>query len=169
MASLDLEKKALWSSTFIQVDLGGELLLGPLGTAKAKYLPGDNTISSGGWSAGLNVFGRAVYLPSSSDRGPRLFPFVSLGPQYMFLHNNGKGTSEAIQEYGYSDGWNEGVLLMAGSVGVEWQMDQFTLTPELRFPLFGWNSSSWEPHGRDVSMDGGPGFIAFSLRVSKRL
>jgi hypothetical protein len=87
----------------------------------------------------------------------------------MFLHNNGKGDSPAITEYDYGDGWNEGVFMIAASLGVDLQFEGFTLTPEFRFGLFGWNSSSWEPRGRDVTMDGGPGYTAFSVRFSKRL
>jgi hypothetical protein len=170
VVSLDLEKKAVWKSPNLRFDLGGELLLGPTGKAKADYLSGDNTISSGGWSAGLNLFGRLAYNPSSPTAGGvHILPFVSLGPQYMFLHNNGKGNSPAIDQYDYSGGWNEGIILLAASAGVEFQFDAFALTPEFRFGLFGWNSSSWEPQGRDVTMNGGPGFIAFSIRISRHL
>jgi len=169
VVSLSLEKKALAEAGHFNLDLGGELLLGPLGSAKANYISGDNKISSGGWAVGLNTFCRAVYMPSSTGNSNSFFPFISLGPQYMYLHNNGKGDAPAIQQYHYSDGWNEGVLLLAASIGVDFHLDNVVLTPELRFPLFGWNSTDWEPGGRDVSMDGGPGFIAFGLRVAKRL
>jgi len=165
--SLSLQKKAVRQMEHFDFDLGGELLLGPFGNAKATYLPGDNVISSGGWAAGLNFYGRAVYKPSGTDN--RIYPFAGIGPHYMFLHNNGKTVGTAATEYGYSDGWNEGVLLVGLSLGVEMQMQSYTLTPELRLGLFGWNSSSWTPHGRDVSMNGGPGFIAFSLHLSKKL
>ena len=170
VVSIDLEKKGAWQISAFQFDLGGELLLGPTGKAKGIWLPGDDVISSGGWSAGLNAYGRAFYMPPSQTGAVRLYPFLSLGPHYMFLHNNGKGTGPHASEsgYNYKDGWNEGVLLLASSIGVDLSFDRFVLTPELRFGLFGWNSSSWEPQGSDVSMNGGPGFFAFSVRVSRR-
>jgi hypothetical protein len=112
-----------------------------------------------------------VYIPPSQSGAVRFYPFISFGPQYMFLHNNGKGTGPYASEsgYNYTDGWNEGVLLFASSIGVDLSFDRFVLTPELRFGLFGWNSSSWEPHGSDVTMNGGPGFFAFSVRISRQL
>jgi len=168
--SIDLEKKAAWQINAFQLDLGGELLLGPAGKAKGTWLPNDDVISSGGWSAGLNAFARIVYPLPSQTGDVRLSPFLSLGPQYMFLHNNGKGTGPYASEsgYNYQDGWNEGVILLASSVGVDLSFHRFVLTPELRFGLFGWNSSSWEPHGSDVTMNGSPGFFAFSVRVSRQ-
>jgi len=168
--SIDLEKKGAWQINTFQFDLGGELLLGPTGKAKGIWLPGSDVISSGGWSAGLNVYGRAVYIPPSQTGAIRFYPFLSLGPHYMFLHNNGKGTGPYASEsgYNYKDGWNEGVGLLASSIGVDLSFDSFVLTPELRFGLFGWSSSSWEPQGSAVSMNGSPGFFAFSARVSKR-
>lgn len=167
VVSVSLEKKAFRRIAHFDFDLGGELLLGPFGKTKAPYLSGDNTISSSGWAAGLNVYGRAVYRPSGQDN--RFFPFAAIGPQYMFLHNNGRSDGAYASEYGYSDGWNEGVILMNLSLGVEIQLQGFTLAPQLSFGLFGWNSSSWTPHGRDVTSDGSPGFIAFSLHLSKKL
>ncbi|MDO6432758.1 hypothetical protein Q4E93_19280 [Flavitalea sp. BT771] len=174
IVSISLEKKGAWQVSAFQFDLGGELLLGPTGKAKGAWLPGDDVISSGGWSAGLNAYGRAVYMPPSQTGAVRFYPFVSLGPQYMFLHNNGKGTGPYASEsgYNYTDGWNEGVILFTSSIGVDLSFDKWdkwVLMPELRFGLFGWNSSSWEPRGSDVSMNGGPGFLAFSVRVSRRL
>ncbi len=170
VVSLNLEKKSLREVHNIHFDLGGELLFGPTGKAKGTWLPDDDVISSGGWSAGLNAYVRAVYVPVAETKGLHLFPFLSLGPQYMFLHNNGKGTgpyaSEAV--YDYKEGWNEGVVLLAGSVGVDLQSGSFVLTPEIRFGLFGWSSSSWEPGGGGATMDGGPGFTAFSVRVAKK-
>jgi hypothetical protein len=167
--TFNLEQKGIASMTHFQFDLGGELLLGVAGGTHADYLGGDNAISSGGFAAGINAYGRAVYLPTATGKGVRVYPFVSAGPHYMFLHNNGKGSSSAIGEYDYGNGWNEGVLMMAASLGVDFQFEGFTVTPEFRFGLFGWNSSSWAPGGRDVTMNGGPGFTAFSVRLSKRL
>jgi hypothetical protein len=167
--ALDLERKGVWKTTAVQFDLGGELLFGPTGKAKGIWLGDDQVISSGGWSAGVNAYVRAVYTPSQTG-SVRVFPFLSLGPHYMFLHNNGKvkGAIASEPAYGYTDGWNEGVTLIAGSVGADLAFDHFVLTPEFRFGLFGWNSSSWEPHGAGVTMNGGPGFTAFSVRIAKR-
>jgi len=165
VVSLSLEHRAFRKIDHFDFDLGGELLLGPFGNAKASYLSGNNTISSGGWAAGLNFYGRAVYRPSNQEN--HIYPFAGIGPQYMYLHNSGKGSGTAGQTYGYADGWNEGILLFALSLGVEMQLEGYTLTPELRLGLFGWNSSSWTPHGKDVGMNGGPGFFALGIRLSK--
>lgn len=164
----NLEKKGAWKSQSFRFDAGGELLLAPAGKAKGIWLPGDDVISSSGWGIGVNAYGRAVYIPPTSSQSVKFFPFISLGPHYMFLHNSGKGAGTYAKEYNYQDGWNEGITLIASSIGVDLAFDDFVLTPEFRFGLFGWNSSSWEPHGADVTMDGGPGFTAFSVRLSKK-
>jgi len=167
VVSLHLEKKAFRRTEHFDFDLGGELLLGPFGKTKAPYLPGDNTISSGGWAAGLNFYGRAVYRPAGNEN--RFFPFAGIGPHYMFLHNNGRAEGVAATEYGYTDSWNEGVVLADLSLGIEMELEGCTLTPQLSLGLFGWSSSGWMPHGRDVTMDGSPGFVAFSLHLSKKI
>jgi hypothetical protein len=168
--AFDLEKRSVWKTQNLHFDLGGELGIGLAGKAKGIWLPDDDVISSGGWSAGLNAYVRAVYVPSGRTGGIHVYPFLSLGPQFTILYNNGKNTGSFASKpyYGYTDGWSEYLTMLVASIGADFQFDSFVLTPEFRFGLFGGAFTNWEPNEGGVDKDGGPSFTSFSLRLSKR-
>lgn len=169
--TLSLEKRSLLQAGSIHFDAGGELLLGIGGKAKGDWLPNEEVISGGGIAAGVNGFFRAAY-PLAAGHNLSISPFIGLGPQFVFLHNNGKNVGEQFASntyYHYTDGWNEYVLLLNGSVGINFEFPGFSLTPELRFGIVGYSSSNWKPNEDGVDMDGLPGFLGFSIKISKKL
>jgi hypothetical protein len=111
---------------------------------------------------------KAVYtLPDG--HGPRIGLFAGLGPQISLLHNNGKNVGEfaSAAYYSYTDGWNEYLYMLNGVIGANFELSSFVLTPELRFGITGFSSTSWGPNERGVTMDSSPGLLGFGVKLSK--
>lgn len=167
---LNLGRRGLFTSGPFRWDADGQLQLGIVGKAKGEWLPNDETISGGGFAAGIVATLKAVYtLPAG--HGPHIGVFGGLGPQVSMLHNNGKdaGTFASAAYYNYTEGWNEYLFMLQGRIGVDLAFSGFTLTPELHFGITGFSSTSWEPNERGVSMDSSPTLLGFSVTISRPL
>jgi len=170
MITLSIEKKSLFKAGPLHFDLSGDLLLGISGKAKGEWLPDDDVISGGGKAAGINVLLKAVYpLPVSGK--VRIAPFVGLGPQFTFLHNNGKDAGEfgSLPYLSYTDGWNEYVLLFNGAAGVNFEFSSITITPAFHFGLVGTSFTDWGPNEDGVQMESMPVNTGVSVKVGFRL
>jgi hypothetical protein len=165
---LSLRRQSLFIAGDFRFDADGELQLGIVGKTRANWLPGDAAISGGGLAIGIGGYMKAVYTLPHSD-GPAIGVFGGLGPQISLLHNNGKNVGEFASEpyYSYTDGWNEYLYLLNGVIGANIELSSFVLTPELRFGITGFSSTSWEPNERGVTMDSSPTLLAFSVKLSK--
>lgn len=169
-------KKAFYDQTapdkicYFDFDLGGELLAGPFGKTTGDWLPEDETISSGGIAAGINAYFRSAIVINTS-KNFSLAPFLSLGPQFTVVHNNGKGTGSfgSRPYYKYAEGWTEFILLLNASLGIGLEFPHFAVTPEIRLGVTGTSSTDWEPNGGGVDMDGAPGFWAVSIKITRKL
>ncbi len=166
---LNLEKKAFVQLNKIDLDLGGELLFGPGGKTKGDWLPQEEDVSEGGWMAGINGMVKAAYaLPGGGQLG--LAPFLGLGPQFSMLHNKGtdKGDFAPASYYSYSGGWNEYVLLLNGTAGIDIRFSSFTLTPQVHLGIIGYSFTDWEPNEEGVEMETSPRMFGFSLKIARR-
>jgi hypothetical protein len=151
-------------------DANGEFIFGFAGKTKADWITGEPTASSGGFSAGLNGQFKALLILEKS-KGLSLAPFIGLGPQFIFIRNNGKdieGSAKAAY-YDYGDGWNEFLGHLVFSAGINIQTESFTLVPELRVGFAGFSSSSWSPNEDGVSQDGTPAYFGFGIKLLRRL
>lgn len=155
---------------FFDFDFGAELLLGPFGKTTGDWIPDDETISSGGIAAGINAYLKTAIVISTT-KNLSLAPFLSLGPQFTVIHNNGKGTGTFASRsyYHYTEGWTEYVLLLNSSLGIGIELPQFSITPEIRFGLTGTSSTNWEPNTGGVDMEDAPGFWGVSIKLTKKL
>jgi len=161
-------RRALFTSGAFHWDIDGQLQLGLSGKAKGAWLPNDETISGGGLAIGIGACLKMVY-PLQAGNGPHIGVFGGLGPQISMLHNNGKNVGDfaSAAYYGYTDGWNEYLYMLSGVLGVHLEFSGFTLTPELRFGITGFSSTTWEPNERGVSMDSSPTLLGFSVKISR--
>lgn len=154
----------------IALDAGANLLLGFKGQTKADWLAGEPVASGGGLSVGLDAWCKALLLLPAT-KTLRVAPFISLGPQFMMIHNNGKdlaGTAAETQ-YHYDEAWNEYLTSLAMGLGVNLEAGNLTLIPQIRFGLTGFGSSSWYPNGDGVTSQGAPAFWSASFTVTKKL
>lgn len=160
---LGLEKKGLFSAGPLQFDLGGDLMIGPYSTAKGVSLPGEEQISSGGYSVGLE----GAFTVAWPLAGEAITPHIGVGPQIAMLHN--KGTTKGnFAPANYSDPWNEFMFIGMLTAGVDFKAGSFIVTPALQIGLGGASTSDWKPNEDGVDMDGMPGMIGFSLTLAKR-
>lgn len=155
---------------FFDFDLGAELLFGPLGKTTGDWVPDDETISSGGIAVGINAYMKGAVV-ATITRHLNLTPFLSLGPQFTMIHNNGKGTGPFASRsfYRYTEGWNEYVLLLNAALGVGIEFPKFAITPEIRFGITGTSSTDWEPNAGGVDVEEAPRFWGVSVKVTKKL
>lgn len=171
VAGLNLEKKGVLHAGDIYFDAGGELLFGPGGKSKGEWLPGEDVISSGGFTLGLNGIFKAAYPLAGNMGSPiHITPVAGLGPQVLMLHNNGKNTGAfaSAQYYNYTDGWNEYLFVLQAAAGVDVQLSSFTLTPEIHVGVAGFSSTSWQPNEDGVEMERAPHTLMFAVRLTKK-
>jgi hypothetical protein len=167
---LNLDKKSVLQAGSFRFDIDGELMVGPGGKTKGKWLPGDEQVSGGGWTLGLGGLFKAAY-PFTPGKGRGITAALGLGPQFVILHNNGKnpGRLASRSYYDYTSGWNEFIILLQATAGVDLQFGSFVLTPELRFGITGFSSTDWEPNEDGVEMDSSPHMLGFRIKIAKKL
>lgn len=163
LITLGLEKKDLFNAGPLQFDVGGDLLIGPYSTAKGVSLPGEEKISTGGYSLGL----QGAFTVAWPLAGEAITPHIGVGPHIAMLHN--KGTTKGdFAPANYSDPWNEFIFIGELTAGVDFKAGGFIVTPAVHVGLGGASTSDWKPNEDGVDMNGGPGMIGFSLKLAKR-
>jgi hypothetical protein len=165
-----IHKKGVFQWSALRADITGEVSIGLGGKTTGEWLPGEETISSGGFSAGLGGAFALAY-PIRSPGKVTITPSFGLGPQFLISYCNGKGLGKQFASnayYAYNEGWTEYVLMLTGTLGCTFSLQGLDLTPSLQFGIIGTSISNWEPNEEGVDMESSPTMLAFCIRVGKK-
>jgi len=162
--------KVLWKWGPLDAGLYGEALIGLAGKTTGEWLPGEETISSGGISGALGAGLKVAYsIKTGTDF--TISPSFGLGPQFTVLYCDGKGLGPQFASktyYHYDEGWTEYLVQLNGSLGCSLGWSAFEIIPELRFSTFGTSFTNWQPNEEGVDIEKSPGMLAFAVRFRKK-
>ena len=127
----------------------GELNFGIIGGTKDELSSSEETISSGGITAGFALLGK-VAMPLELSPPMTIAPYLASGFQFVVFNSNGKEVNETFENMSYQDGWDEFLILLPLSLGADVDFGQFILGMDLRFVVLGAGFTDWEPKGREI-------------------
>lgn len=163
-------KKGVFQWSALRADLTAEVLIGLGGKTIGEWLPEEETISSGGFTAGLGgTFTVAYPLPPSGNIS--ITPSFGIGPQFLASYCNGKGLGDQFAGntyYFYNEGWTEYLLMLTTTLGCTFAFGELEITPSLQFGLIGTSFTNWEPNEDGVEMETSPSMWGFGISVGKK-
>ena len=143
--SLGIEKKSAWQKNNVVFDLGGELT-GNFGISTDSKVSGNGAAkNSSGYGLGVKGLFKAGYsLPNG------IVPLVGLGPYFTYLNS---GVEDADGNYIYG---------IQASLGVDFPIKRFVITPEIAFGVASWGGSD------EMGQNGQPGLFEVKIKVARR-
>lgn len=160
---------------FIDADFGADLMFNPSAKTTANWLnDNNNQISSGGLTASASAYIRFQWVVLFSSKLRISILSTSLGAQYTYVHNNGKGgaSQPLVNDFNYSKGWNENIATLFFSVGILGiESGKFSITPEVRIFTLGTSSTTLKPERLigNVKMEAPPTVVSYGIKVLKKL
>jgi hypothetical protein len=142
------EKKSAWQKNKLVFDIGGELT-GGFGIASDSKASGNiSGESNGGYALGVNGLLKMGYLFRKDEGG--IVPLIGMGPYFTYISTGG---GNAVGNYIYG---------LQASLGVDFRIRRFVLTPEIHIGLASWGASD------EMEQNGQPGMFEVKLKIARQ-
>jgi hypothetical protein len=146
--SVGVEKKSAWQKNKLVFDVGGELTGGFGINIDSKASGNVSGESNGGYALGVNGLLKMGYL-FGKDEGT-IVPLIGMGPYFTYISTGG---SDAVGNYIYG---------LQASLGIDFRIRRFVLTPEIHFGLASWGASD------EMEQNGQPGMLEVKVKIAKQ-
>jgi hypothetical protein len=142
------EKKSAWQKNKLVFDVGGELTGGFSIRSDSRASGNISGESNSGYALRVNGLLKMGYL-FRKDEGA-IVPLIGMGPYFTYISTGG---SNAVGNYIYG---------LQASLGVDFKVKRFVLTPEIHFGLASWGASD------EMEQNGQPGMFEVKVKIAKQ-
>jgi hypothetical protein len=146
--SLGMEKKSAWQKNKLVFDVGGELTGGFGINLDSKASGNISGESNGGYALGVKGLFKTGYLLGKKEGA--VVPLIGVGPYFTYISTGG---DDAVGNYIYG---------LQASLGVDFRIRRFVLTPEIHLGLASWGGSD------EMEQNGQPGMLEVKVKIAKQ-